>query len=434
MSRFLPYSPEQAYLLPPTVKEVLSANHFCFFVQKMVGQLSLEDFEAAYSEEGGRLYDPALMVSVWLYGYGVGITSGRELERRIVEDLPLRYLAGGARPDHWALSAFRRRHRQAINDVFTQVTEFVRDQGLGKIGTVAVDGTPIQANNSPSQVDTVGKLREQRAQYRRQIRRWQKRCDAEDRAVTARWANEQMEKVQQALASIPARLQELKKKGVKQLPQTDRDARVLTKRGKSVVGYTAETAVSEDHFIVGERVTQAGTENDSLLPMLEEVKHNCSALPKKVLADAGLYSNANVRDLEAKNVDAYIPDSNLAAALNRGTRVKGRARAPEMKRMRAKLRTAEGRRLYQQRKAIVEAPFGTLKTERNLRRFRLRGLAKVGIEFTLACLGYNLTRLHQELDPHSELWRRRRARERKKKQGDNKMRGCRTNSGAGSRR
>lgn len=68
MSRFLPYSPEQAYLLPPTVKEVLCANHFCFFVQKIVGQLSLEDFEAAYSEEGGRLYDPALMVSVWLYG------------------------------------------------------------------------------------------------------------------------------------------------------------------------------------------------------------------------------------------------------------------------------------------------------------------------------------------------------------------------------
>ena len=50
-----------------------------------------------------------------------------------------------------------------------------------------------------------------------------------------------------------------------------------------------------------------------------------------------------------------------------------------------------------------------------MRRFRLRGLEKVGIEFTLACIGYNLTRLHQELDPDSELWRKRRARERNKK-------------------
>ena len=35
--------------------------------------------------------------------------------------------------------------------------------------------------------------------------------------------------------------------------------------------------------------------------------------------------------------------------------------------------------------------FGTVKVHRDLRRFRLRGLAKAGIEFTLAPLGYNLS-------------------------------------------
>ena len=423
MSRFLPYSPDQAYLLPPTVKEVLSEKHFCFFVQKMVSKLDLAAFEAEYGDEGGRLYDPALMVSVWLYGYGTGITSGRELERRIIEDLPLRYLAGGAQPDHWTLSAFRRRHQRAMNDVFTQVVEFIRDAGMAKLGIVAIDGTPIEAHNSKSRVDTVKKLRNQRARFRQQIRRWQKRCDAEDKAVAAEFSSEQMETVQQKLETIPARLQELKKSGLKQLPQTDKDARVLKKGGKSVVGYKAETAVSEDHFIVGQRVTQAATENDSLLPMLEEVKHNCGELPEKVLADAGLYSNANARAMEEQGIDAYIPDSNMAAALNRGKRVKGKAKASEMKRMRAKLRSAAGRKLYGQRKAIAEAPFGTLKVQRDMKRFRLRGQGKTSIEFTLSCTAFNLTRLHQELDSNSELWQRRRARERKKQQGESKMKG-----------
>ena len=95
---------EQVYLLPPTIREVLAAGHLCFFIEQIMKKLDLEPFEHAYSEEGDSLYHPALMLSVWLYAYATGITSGRKLERRIAEDLPLRHLAGGAHPDHWALT------------------------------------------------------------------------------------------------------------------------------------------------------------------------------------------------------------------------------------------------------------------------------------------------------------------------------------------
>ncbi|HEV3038793.1 MAG TPA: hypothetical protein VHA33_13540 [Candidatus Angelobacter sp.] len=150
-----------------------------------------------------------------------------------------------------------------MNDVFVQVLEFIRDAGLGKLGTVAVDGTTIAANNSKSRVDTLEKLRRQRARYRQQVREWQKRCNAEDNAVAKEYAQEQMEKAQKRLDSIPKRLEKLKKSGRERLPQTDPDARVLKRRGKSVVGYQAQIAVSEDHFIVGQEVNQAGAENDT---------------------------------------------------------------------------------------------------------------------------------------------------------------------------
>lgn len=424
MSRFRTYNPDQVYLLPPSVKEVLPAGHLCFFLQQMVAKLDLEAFAREYSEEGGQLYHPALMLSVWLYAYARGITSGRELERRIGEDLPLRYLSGGEQPDHWALSAFRRRHPRAINDVFVQVLEFIRDLGLGKLGTVAVDGSPIAANNSKGRVDSVKRLRGQRARYRQQVRDWQKRCNAEDQAVAREYAQEQLEKAQQRLDSIPGRLEKLRKSGRKRLPQTDPDAQVLKRRGKSVVGYQAQIAVSEDHFIVGQEVTQAEAENDTLLPMVQQVERNCGEKPEKVLGDAGLYSNDNAEALKQDGMDAYIPDSNLAAALNRGGRVKGRARAAVMKEMRGKFRTTEGRRMYARRRATVEGPFGTLKVERHMAQFRLRGLVQVRIEFALGVVGYNLTRLHQELDPDSALWHRRRARE-KKKQQQKEIRRCR---------
>ena len=96
MSRFLPYNPDQAYLLPPSVKDELGEDHLSFFVHRVVERLDLSAFEAANSEEGGALYAPALMVKVWLYAYALGITSARRLEQRIREDLGLRYLGGWA--------------------------------------------------------------------------------------------------------------------------------------------------------------------------------------------------------------------------------------------------------------------------------------------------------------------------------------------------
>ena len=36
MTRFLPYNPDQAYLLPPNVKDVLGSDHLAFFVHEVV--------------------------------------------------------------------------------------------------------------------------------------------------------------------------------------------------------------------------------------------------------------------------------------------------------------------------------------------------------------------------------------------------------------
>jgi transposase len=159
MAKFLEYNPERAYLLPPSVRDVLGAGHLCFFVRGVVARLDLQAFRSEYAEAGGPAYAPEMLVAVWLYAYALGVTSSRRLEQRIREDLAFRYLAGGAAPDHWTLNAFRRRHGRGLNDLFTRVVELARASGLGRLGHVAIDSTRIAANASRNRLNTEQALR-----------------------------------------------------------------------------------------------------------------------------------------------------------------------------------------------------------------------------------------------------------------------------------
>jgi hypothetical protein len=317
----------------------------------------------------------------------------------MVEDLAFRYLAGGHRVDNWALSAFRRLHRRGVNDCFTQVLEMAREMGLVRLGRVAVDSTRILANASRDHVDTEQLLRDTRAQLRLQVRAWQRTADQDD-AEPGGFAVA-IASVEQKLAELPSRLEKLNKSGLKRLSRSDEDARLLRQKSGYLMGYTGDIAVSDDHLIVAQRVTQNSFDNDSLLPITAQVAERCGQPPERLLADSGFFSKANLEQLEALNIDAYIPDSNLAQAINRklDAPAPGTAKTPAHLRMRAKLISKEGRATYDRRKAIVEPVFGVLKQQRGMRQFRTRGLIHVGNEFALATIAYNLTRIYKQTSP-----------------------------------
>jgi len=395
MAKFFDYNPDQAYLLPPSVCDVLGPGHLCFFLRRLVAKLNLDTFRNEYGAEGGPAYAPEMLVSVWLYAYALSVTSSRRLEQRIREDLAFRYLAGEATPDHWTLNAFRRRQGKGLNDLFTQVLELARASGLGRLGHVAIDSTRIAANASRNRMDTEQALRDERARLRREIRRWQKQCDADDpnEGAGVEVGSEAIAQLERQLGEIPARLERLQKSGLKKLSQSDPDSRFLRERGGFVLGYTGTLAVSGDHLIVAQRVTQETNDNEALLPMVDAVERECGERPQRVSADSGFFSNDNLQGMEERKIDAYVPDNNMARVLNRGGRIKQRAVHPAHRRMRRKLRDPVGRAIYARRKAIVEPVNGVLKEQRGMRRFRMKGLGKVAAEWTLASIAYNLTRM-----------------------------------------
>jgi transposase len=252
------------------VKDELGEEHLCFFVHRAVEHMDLKSFEPGYGEEGGALYCPALMLKVWLYVYALGITSARWLEQPIREDLGLRYL-GGARPDSWAVRAFRRRHARGLNEVFTQVLEMARQTKLGRLGQVTIDATRIHAAASRNPLETEERLRQERSRLRRSIRKW-KLC-AEDDPNEGAGTRVHLEKLQEQLRAMPRRLEKPRKSGMKKVSRTDdEDARLLREGSGFALGYTSEAAVNEDHMIVGQRVMQHVTDNSNLIPMVKQAE------------------------------------------------------------------------------------------------------------------------------------------------------------------
>src|SRR5262245_30852890 len=106
MSRYVDYNPDQVMLVPPDLREELGEQHLAVFVHGMVERLDLGAFDAERSHVGRPGYPPQLLLKVWLYAYAQGMTSSRQIEQRLREDLGFRYLAGQWRVDHWTLNEF----------------------------------------------------------------------------------------------------------------------------------------------------------------------------------------------------------------------------------------------------------------------------------------------------------------------------------------
>jgi transposase len=123
------------------------------------------------------------------------------------------------------------------------------------------------------------------------------------------------------------------------------------------------------------------------------------AVPIPNLTDNGYYSEQAAQEVTRLGLNPYMAtgrQKHHEAALAEGAAVADPASpstTTAKEQMTAKLRTAAGRALYALRKTIVEPVFGQIKGVRGIRRFLLRGLAKVRGEWRLICLTHNLLKL-----------------------------------------
>jgi len=449
---------EQPFLLPPSLQDWLPESHLARFVAEVTNELDLSAIYAEYERSDGRglsAYHPLLLTRLLLYGYSVGMTSSRAMEKATYDHVAFRYLAADQHPDHDTIASFRQRHLGALAGLFLQALRLCHKAGLVKLGNVALDGTKILANASTHRSVTYQQLKEREEHWKAEVTRLLTEAEETDRREDQQFgprkngdplpeelahAQSRLKRIQQAKAELEKEAQQRlaavtsrqieRKPGrprkdaadthpvadtqqrdkekkrrqrarreaaapTRQYNFVDPDSRVMRDNARKcfVQAYNAQIAVdTHRQVIVAAEITQQVIDREQLLPMVESIRSSAPALPQTILADAGYWDSASLRDLSRQGLQVLMsPDSQVQ---NSGVPLPATVpKNEEATRMRELLLSPIGRALYKLRQATVEPVFGYIKEARGLRRFRFRGLTRVAWEWKLICATHNLLKL-----------------------------------------
>jgi hypothetical protein len=154
---------------------------------------------------------------------------------------------------------------------------------------------------------------------------------------------------------------------------------------------TAQAAVDgHRQIILAHRLSNNPDDHAALVPLVDGVTGNTGRKPTEISGDAGFCSEANLTELGARNIRAYLATGRAGHPAGSAVKPKG---GPLVQAMRAKLKRAGYRSRYRLRKQIVEPVFGQIKQARGFRQFLLRGINKVAAEWALVCTAHNLSKL-----------------------------------------
>ena len=175
---------------------------------------------------------------------------------------------------------------------------------------------------------------------------------------------------------------------------TDPQSRIMkTNGGGFEQGYNAQAAVDEEHqIIVAVGVSNQCPDPQHLIPMVDRIVENLGAAPARLSADTGYFSETNIQRGESRGIDLYIAVGRTKHDAATETAIPVKDENHFKARMKRKLSTPEGKKIYSRRKVIVEPVFGQIKN-RGFRNFLLRGLEKVRGEWSLIALSHNLLKL-----------------------------------------
>ena len=455
--RFIACDREQAFLMPPDVRDWLPEGHLAWFVLDAVAAIDLAVFYGAYREDGRSrpAYEPSMMVALVLYAYCCGTRSARAIERACEVDVAYRVIAAHTKPDHATIARFVERHERALAGLFGAVLGLCAQAGLAKVGIVAIDGTKVQANASRDAT-------REYEQIAREIIEEAKAIDAaEDELYGDRRGDELPEELstsqgrrgwlreakrrleaerdrspQPVPRSRPKRVKEAKRRLEEELwtecraneayeryrtgrmkdgrrfsrapdpytppstPQgrintTDPDSRVVKGLRGFIQGYNAQAVTNEHQIVLAAEVMTAGGDFGHLEPMLDATRRELQAI--------GVEETPGVVLADA----GYWHQRQMERAIAQGSQVlippdTGKRKTPRpgwtggyYAFMRGVLASERGGELYRLRQPMIEPVFGQTKHNRGMGRFHRRGRGAVRTEWRLITATHNLLKLHR---------------------------------------
>jgi transposase len=453
--RFVPIDRDTPLLLPPNLRDWVPDDHLVHFILDAVAALDLRRVKVNERGTGSEQYPPTMMLALLIYSYATGTFGSRRIEQSTYDSVPVRLLTADTHPDHDTICTFRRENQALLTESFVQVLQLAQQLKVLQVGqiTVAVDGTKVLANASKHSAVSYERAGQMIAQLELEVGQLIAKAEQADstplqdgltipQEITRR--QERKAALTKARAEIEARAQaryaielaEHEKKMAERAAKQERGEKVGGKPPKAPTpepgpgdqynftdsesrimkagngnhfeqSYNAQAAVDvRSRLIVGGRVSQSPNDKQELVSDLQAIPAAAGSV-EAVLIDSGFYSESAVRAVE-QTAEGQSSGTTVYAAMERKSHHRSvadlerkaepappAAGASVSEVMKYRLATAAGKQKYKLRQQTVEPVFGIIKSVMGFRRFLLRGLAKVKLEWALVCAAYNLKRLHR---------------------------------------
>jgi len=442
---FHPMDRQQMYLIPPSLEDWLEEGHLAWFVLDAVDAMDLDGFYRGYRPDGcgNTSYHPQMMVALLIYGYCHGEPSSRQLERLCQECVSYRVITANQFPDHSTIARFRRKHARALKGLFLEVLKLCAQSGVGKVGTVALDGTKMKANASLSanrtetylEQEIERMLREAEAKDREEDKRYGKDCRGDElppelrtrksRQARLKACKEQLDREKELAENERLAQQEDRQtreeeagkplRGRKPHPDseagaeelkvnlTDPDSRILKTQHGYVQGYNAQAVVSQDQLIVAADLVDQANDQGTLHPMMSQAQMNVedagfTETIQRGTADAGYANEEDLANVAEGDPEFYVATQKSWKQRKQQRQTPApRGRIPAgltaMERMARKLLTRAGQKIYKLRGQTVEPVFGQIKRAMGIDTFSCRGTEMCEGEWSLICAVHNLWKL-----------------------------------------
>ncbi len=292
-------------------------------IWELVGRLDLSAFASrvgSFEGAAGRpAYDPALLVSLWIYAYSRGIGSAREIERRLAFDPGFRWLTGLMIINHYTLSDFRVTHHSALDLLFTQLLATLSAEGLISLETATLDGTKIAAQAGSGTFRKEDQLVKHLALAKEHLSSMgdprEGLATSRQEAAQARANRERVERLEQALDNVrqisadkPAGYGNSHKRQIG-ASSSDPQSRIMRHgAGHYALSDNVQIVTDASHGIaIGLDIGQTAPDYEYLPAAMRQIEERLGELPDRLLVDAGYTSRQNILVAHDMNVELAGP-------------------------------------------------------------------------------------------------------------------------------
>jgi len=352
----------QSWLLPPDIRDLIPVDHICYLVVAIVNSIDMSEVEKKYRfTPGNPAYSRRMLLRLVIMASVDGIWSSRKIARLAHENVVYMYLTGNEKPDFRTICNFKRECKELIEETFKKTVTVARSLGMVNLGHISTDGTKIKANASnnytlskeeieeirkiiekgiavdeeedrlygdkrgdelPPELDTQEKIRKKIEEIEKASG---KVLNSAAMNIIEQYALGDERGKEEVMERLDKAEKELNRSGQSAVSITDPEARFMkNKKERIELAYNSQITVDHDSgIILANDVTQECTDHNQLQSQIELTEENLGGLPEgtKVSMDNGYFSGANLRYLEQKGLDGYIPDSKQAQE-QKGKKVK----------------------------------------------------------------------------------------------------------------